>query len=198
MGGKTRPRGYTPPRKICEQCGKNFEIRRAPVPDHKICHHCGEKFIRRDGEAPYGYRKRKTCSTQCCNSLRANSNRVPTGSKICEGCGDSFDRRNGEDRSHFHKKKYCSKQCRTPRAPDTKICEGCGDSFSRRYGEQSNEYRKRRTCGVSCGNSISANTYNIHGAKLNVLQIAELAEVSENCIRSRMKRGRDPLTGKKK
>ena len=109
-------------KKICEVCGKEFEILKcreytamfcsvkckgkAKRRNKKICEVCGNEF--------YGRKYSIFCSSECSHNVQ-KKDKIK---KICDECGSSFEVfESGSDR------KFCSKQCYN-KNKDSKVSVG--------------------------------------------------------------------------
>jgi len=76
----------------------------------KICECCKEPLVRREGERPYRFKKRRHCSLGCYNNTRAVENDVP---KPCANCGKLFSRPRMQGQIEWDKRRFCSIVCAT-------------------------------------------------------------------------------------
>lgn len=91
------------------------------VTDGRICEACERPLQRREGEKPYLYAKRRTCSRECKNELLRRLKKAgppPPGrprlqleAKTCGQCGVSFTRRADEPAFYYRRRVTCSPEC---------------------------------------------------------------------------------------
>lgn len=122
-----------------------------PEDQQTFCVTCGAALVRREGEAAYMFRKRKTCGGACATaaSLRSRPSRkgipAPWNSKpavvaVCAYCSQSYKPWNS-------KQKYCSKSCsnKSTRLPMPNVlCAQCGTAFEPVRGDKARQFCSKR------------------------------------------------------
>lgn len=119
------------------------------------CAVCGEMLVRREGEAPGRFLRRKTCGRSCASRMNAALRRERRGVAIedgrrCEGCGDPLVKKVHESFKAFSRRGECTRGCRR-RSVELRSCPECGDIMTLRNKETPKQYAARRTCAkASC------------------------------------------------
>ena len=131
----------------------------APLTD-RHCMACGELLVRREGERPYKFNRRRCCNRTCGTTAGHGQTTAPP--RQCTVCAKVLVRRDGERSSDFHKRRCCDYNCssiagrigRTARldgAPSPeRYCVACEEPLVQRDGEKNYDYNKRRCCNYTC------------------------------------------------
>lgn len=126
--------------------------RKALMAEDRPCERCATVLVRKRGERPSEFERRRFCSRVCSlvhrNRLRA---RVPTP-KICQQCGVTFQKRWNNTRD-----KFCSAACyrlsaalqKAARIAALKCCI-CGGSVT----NKAQKFSYGGTCSTACGHKL--------------------------------------------
>ncbi len=121
--------------------------------------------------------------------------------KACEQCGDAIERlRTKEGVGRFAKRRFCGRRCSfasNVKSSDAKLCKACGGVFRQRPNERPHRFASREYCGRECSDRGSSILVDVFGVKLSRKAIADLAGVSVRAVGKRIRKGHDPLTGRK-
>lgn len=144
-------------KKICEQCGKEFEAfkwrnykycskfcfhksqeRRVTI----ICRNCGKEFILQQY-----LKNQKFCSIKCAGEYRSKLIRTKWIKNICLNCMKEFLTSSCRDKKDRHNK-YCSRVCANigHRNRIIKLCKYCHKEFEIRKSK-----KNRLFCSQKCG-----------------------------------------------
>ena len=178
-------------------CSQECLARSRAIPAiFKMCGWCKKRFsvVSRSERAVRG--GVQTCSPKCRAKFFLKAR--PYEEKQCAHCGEPFGPKNiggaAHDWSTWDVSKMCSSACagasRVTRG--TLRCERCGGAYTRRASEI--KLQRSRFCSKTC----ALGRIDLLGASLSVSDLARISGVTPGCVYTRMHKGLDPLTGKRK
>lgn len=126
---------------------------------------------------------------------------VRTSAPFCDECGDVLVKKEREYHCRFANRKFCGHKC-SQLARTTivkhKDCEHCGEALLQKEKEYALRFASRRFCGHKCMGLSYRRNITIEGLEMTREELAEMVGVSEGCICTRYREGRNLLTGKRK
>ncbi len=159
--------------------------------DTKVCAVCDIVFDRKPGCSGRHWAAQRFCSRQC---VLAKAGPL-VEAKNCNNCGSLFTKRSGEKNSVFRKRRGCSTPCSRKLSTDgnrvgdvDRPCEACGAIMTVR------PHSKRKVC-PGCRHTTKQKLVDVFGVMLTHNDIAALTGLTRSAIGTRIRKGRDPLTG---
>lgn len=132
------------------------------------CEVCGKPVVRRQGETPYHFDRRRTCSVSCGTLLRSRLAGAATQLRyavnpvdpygpqrycaVCSGPIPKVGRR-----GNYRRRKTCSAACASRLSGKhgaLRRCLACDQVLRRRDDEYPSTFRRRTTCGAECAELV--------------------------------------------
>jgi len=132
--------------------------------EQRLCEQCGKELVKRRGERPSRFYRRRFCSVACSNASKV---KVPIERRFCEQCRTKLVRRRGESTPKFQRRVFCSVACSGASKMKGIVSDSALSKRARKYRED-----KCESCGATHSLSASGRTrpldvHHIDGDRMN-------------------------------